>query len=105
MPALLTRMSTVPKAASASRMHAGDLAGFIISAGEHIAFTPNSASMPARALSTSPGSPKPIPLVELVTTADLEESRVLRWLGHEVPISLLPVLYSDRVGRRRAGAV
>ena len=92
MPALLTRMSTAPKAFSASRIMPAISSGFAMSAGEWMALTPNSASMPLRARSISPASPKPLrttlapslamaramarpmPLVEPVTTADLERS-------------------------------
>jgi hypothetical protein len=87
MPALLTRMSTDPKAASASSIMPAMSAGRVMSAAECSARTPNSLSIAARSRSMSAGWPKPfsitlapsrararamarpMPLVEPVTTA------------------------------------
>src|SRR5215467_11387574 len=60
MPALLTRMSTDPNVVSAVLIMAAISAGLVMSAGEYIALTPNSFSIPARSFSISAGVPKPL---------------------------------------------
>ena len=60
MPALFTRMSTAPKACSAWRIMPAISSGFVMSAGECSAFTPNSLSIAGASVSISSGAPKPL---------------------------------------------
>src|SRR6266851_3675017 len=89
IPALLTRMSQAPSALSASATIARISAGFDISAGEYATLMRYFSARPARSFSISAWSPKPLsrrlqpcsasavamprpmPLVEPVTMADL----------------------------------
>ena len=60
MPALLTSTSTEPKVLSPSAIIPAISAGLVMSAGEWIALTLNSVSMPERSLSMSAGAPMPL---------------------------------------------
>src|SRR5215470_11449099 len=119
MPALLTSTSTEPNVDSAVRIISAISAGLVMSAGEWIALTENSFSMPARSFSIAALSPKPlitmlapsramarampspIPEVEPVTTAVFCFNMALTCLLERAPTIVLAIRCAPDQGPAR----